>query len=234
MRKTPNWTRDVQHMGHPTAYTNTTPTGYKEDITWHEIGEGYTEEEKAKIRKDNYEKGGKMATKSVHDKEVTDHPVPKPGPPQFKNTIKKCNTKGCDLDEDALKERLEDKEKEERKKELKEREKKDEEDKKKKKEEKEKKEKEEAAKMQVSEPNGAGVQFFNTENQDKLFSYINAPSINSLAFRGRNDAKNGPSNPIYPAKDSASEILPYNQRDHAWNDEQHKKTNEETWQASTP
>jgi hypothetical protein len=25
--------------------------------------------------------------------------------------------------------------------------------------------------------------------------------------------------PIYPAKDSQSEILPYNQRDHAWNEE---------------
>lgn len=142
MKKTPNWTRDVQHMGHPTAYTNTTPAGYKEDIAWQEVHEGYTEEEKAKIRKDNYEKGGKMATKSVHDKEVTDHPVPKPGPPQFKAVIKKCNTKGCDLSEEALREKLEDKDKEERKKELKAREKKDKEDKEKKEKEKEKKEKE--------------------------------------------------------------------------------------------
>ena len=54
--------------------------------------------------------------------------------------------------------------------------------------------------------------FFNTENQDKLFSYINSPSINSLAFRGHKDPKKnvGNNQPIYPAKDSASEILPYN------------------------
>lgn len=42
-------------MGHPTAYTNTTPAGYKEDIAWHDIDDHYTEEEKAKIRKENYE-----------------------------------------------------------------------------------------------------------------------------------------------------------------------------------
>jgi hypothetical protein len=55
MRKKPNWTRDSEHMGHPTAYTNTTPAGYKEDIAWHDIDDHYTEEEKAKIRKENYE-----------------------------------------------------------------------------------------------------------------------------------------------------------------------------------
>ena len=224
----------MQHMGHPTAYTNTTPAGYKEDIAWQEIPAGYTEEEKAKIRAENYEKGGEMATKSVHDLEVTDHPVPKPGPPQFKNEIKKCTTKGCELDEDQLREKLEDKEKEERKKELKERDKKDKEDKEKK--EKEKKEKlEAAAAMQVSEPNGAPVMFFNTANQDKLFNYINSPSINSLAFRGHKDTnKNVGNNPIYPSKDSASEILPYNQRDHAWNEEQYTNSSEPSWQASTP
>lgn len=40
--------------------------------------------------------------------------------------------------------------------------------------------------------------------------------------------------PIYPAKDSASEILPYNQRDHAWNSEQYHNSSEKSWQASTP
>lgn len=40
--------------------------------------------------------------------------------------------------------------------------------------------------------------------------------------------------PIYPAKDSQSEILPYNQRDHAWNDEQYYNSSEKSWQASTP
>lgn len=230
MRKTASWSRDVEHMGHPTAYTNTTPKGYKEDISWHAIDDDYTEAEKAKVRKENYEKGGEMATKSVHDLEVTDHPVPKPGPPQYKNTIKKCTTKGCDLDEEALKEKLEDKEKEGRLLEMKEREKKDKEEKEKK--DKERKEKlEEMAKMQVSEPNGAApVMFFDSDNQDKLFNYINSPSINSLAFRGHKDDKKKDGNhPIYPAKDSASEILPYNQRDHAWNEEQHTNSSEQSW-----
>jgi len=42
--------------------------------------------------------------------------------------------------------------------------------------------------------------------------------------------------PIYPAKDSSSQILPYNQRDHAWNDEQwfNSSLNEKTWNESTP
>ena len=40
--------------------------------------------------------------------------------------------------------------------------------------------------------------------------------------------------PIYPAKDSHSEILPYNQRDHAFNDEQYHNSSEKTWNESTP
>jgi hypothetical protein len=34
---------------------------------------------------------------------------------------------------------------------------------------------------------------------------------------------------IYPAKDSQSEILPYNQRDHAWNTEQYQNSSEKSW-----
>lgn len=40
--------------------------------------------------------------------------------------------------------------------------------------------------------------------------------------------------PIYPAKDSQSEILPYNQREHAFNDEQYTNSSEKGWQADTP
>jgi hypothetical protein len=39
---------------------------------------------------------------------------------------------------------------------------------------------------------------------------------------------------MYPSKDSSSEILPYNQRDHAWNDEQYFNSSEKGWNASTP
>jgi len=39
---------------------------------------------------------------------------------------------------------------------------------------------------------------------------------------------------IYPAKDSASEILPYNQRDHAFSDEQYYNSSEKSWKADTP
>ena len=42
--------------------------------------------------------------------------------------------------------------------------------------------------------------------------------------------------PIYPEKDSHSVILPYNQRDHAWSDEQwgNSSFNEKTWNESSP
>jgi hypothetical protein len=40
--------------------------------------------------------------------------------------------------------------------------------------------------------------------------------------------------PIYPAKDSHSEILPYNQRDHAFNGEQYTNSSEKTWNESSP
>merc|ERR1712167_304064 len=40
--------------------------------------------------------------------------------------------------------------------------------------------------------------------------------------------------PIYPSKDSHSEILPYNQRDHAFNDIQYHNSSEKTWNESTP
>jgi len=39
---------------------------------------------------------------------------------------------------------------------------------------------------------------------------------------------------IYPAKDSQSEILPYNQRDHAFNDEQYYNSSEKSWKADSP
>ena len=40
--------------------------------------------------------------------------------------------------------------------------------------------------------------------------------------------------PIYPAKDSHSEILPYDQREHAFNDEQYYNSSEKSWNASSP
>lgn len=172
MKKTAKWEKDKEHMGHPTAYTNTTPAGYKEEITWEEIPPEYTKEEKAKIRQENYDKGLEWAPKAVHDKETTDHPVPKPGPEQYKTIIKKCNTKGCELSDEELEEKLKDKEKKERERELKEREEKDKAEKAAKKKAKEDKAKEEeekdkaaAAKMQISAP----AMFFTSENQDKLY-----------------------------------------------------------------
>lgn len=38
----------------------------------------------------------------------------------------------------------------------------------------------------------------------------------------------------YPAKDSASYITPYNQRDHAWNEPQYDVSNETHWVVSSP
>jgi hypothetical protein len=55
MKKTYNWTKDLEHMGHPNNYTKATPAGYKEEITWEDVDVHYTEEEKAKIRKEIYE-----------------------------------------------------------------------------------------------------------------------------------------------------------------------------------
>lgn len=40
--------------------------------------------------------------------------------------------------------------------------------------------------------------------------------------------------PIYPTKDSHSEILPYDQREHAFNTEQYTNSSEKTWNESTP
>lgn len=37
----------------------------------------------------------------------------------------------------------------------------------------------------------------------------------------------------YPSKDSHSEILPYDQREHAWNHDQHDQSNEQTWHHET-
>jgi hypothetical protein len=145
--------------------------------------------------------------------------------------IKKCTTKGCELSEEELKEKLEDADKKAREKELearKEADKKAAEDKKKAFEAKL-----ESMKMQVSAPAASPVMLFSSENQDKLFDYINSPSINSLAFRGHKDDSKKinveNTQPIYPAKDSKSEILPYNQRDHAWNEEQHTNSSETSW-----
>jgi hypothetical protein len=111
MKKVYNWTKDVEHMGHPNNYTKATPAGYKEDITWDDVDVHYTEEEKAKIRKEILEKGEKAAKKAVHEKETTDHPK-KPDPPaKHKNVIKKCDTKGCDLSEEELKDKFDKKKK---------------------------------------------------------------------------------------------------------------------------
>jgi len=41
-------------------------------------------------------------------------------------------------------------------------------------------------------------------------------------------------NPTYPAKDSKSEIIPYNQRDHSWNIDEYHNSSEKTWNESSP
>ena len=38
---------------------------------------------------------------------------------------------------------------------------------------------------------------------------------------------------IYPIKDQKSWIVPYNQRDHAWNTEQHDQSHDKTWDHET-
>lgn len=38
---------------------------------------------------------------------------------------------------------------------------------------------------------------------------------------------------IYPAGDQKSWIEPYNQRDHAWNEEQHDQSHEKEWEHET-
>ena len=38
---------------------------------------------------------------------------------------------------------------------------------------------------------------------------------------------------IYPIKDQKSWIEPYNQRDHAWNTEQHDQSHDKTWDHET-
>jgi hypothetical protein len=40
--------------------------------------------------------------------------------------------------------------------------------------------------------------------------------------------------PIYPSKDSHSEILPYDQREHAYNHDQYDMSNEKSWNKSAP
>jgi len=88
----------------------------------------------------------------VHDKRTTDFPK-KPEPPaRHKDEIKKCDTKGCDLSEEDLIEKLGKKKK--------------------------------SSESQKNSTKASSFLFFNSENQDKLFDYINSPSINSLAFRG--------------------------------------------------
>jgi hypothetical protein len=37
----------------------------------------------------------------------------------------------------------------------------------------------------------------------------------------------------YPSKDSHSEILPYNQREHSWNIDEYDQSNEKTWHHET-
>ena len=145
-------------MGHPDNYTESSPKGYKEGFTWESVEENYTEEEKKKILKENYEKGGKLSLKSAHDKEVKDHPKPPPGPEQHKNVIKKCDTKDCDLSEEKLISKLEGK--------------------------KAKPDKPKLKKDNPEKYDKASLILFNEHNQDKLFEFINSPQINSLAFRG--------------------------------------------------
>jgi hypothetical protein len=74
-------------------------------------------------------------------------------------------------------------------------------------------------------------------NQNKLYQYIHSLDAsfgNQHSVPSNN--QNAGQKPIYPAKDSNSVILPYNQRDHAWNDEQwfNSSMNEKTWNESTP
>lgn len=107
-KKVPNWKRDVQHMGDPTNYTKASPKGYREDLKWEELPPDFTEQEKKEIMKENFEKGMKDAEKATHDKETTDHPKKKEEPERFKNVIKKCDTKDCDLDDEKLMKRLKD------------------------------------------------------------------------------------------------------------------------------
>jgi len=74
-------------------------------------------------------------------------------------------------------------------------------------------------------------------NQQKLYEFMHYPGINSYALAGYHH-QHGESNsnfkPIYPAKDSHSEILPYNQRDHAYNEDQYDMSHLKTWNESRP
>lgn len=182
-------------MGDPTNYTKASPSGYKEEIKWEELPPDFTEEEKKKILKENFEKGMESAEKASHDKEVKDHPEKKAEPDRFKNVIKKCDTKDCDLSDEKLEAKLK---------------------------EIQKKKKSKASKAQIG--NGK-AEFFSDDNQDKLFEYINSPMINSLATRGHqpSGAPAAPlafpqsdtyqyikqARPIYPSTDSQSTIEPY-------------------------
>lgn len=52
--------------------------------------------------------------------------------------------------------------------------------------------------------------------------------LSGTYFLGRNNK------PTYPAIDSHSEILPYDQREHAFNEEQYTNSSEKSWSESTP
>ena len=60
-----------------------------------------------------------------------------------------------------------------------------------------------------------------------------ADSPNGMPLSGTYSFSEKPTQ-IYPAKDSQSEILPYNQRDHAFNDEQYYNSSEKSWKADSP
>jgi hypothetical protein len=72
-----------------------------------------------------------------------------------------------------------------------------------------------------------------TESFAEVFKTVMNPSHPNEQHASPNVIQNGGDKPIYPAKDSHSEILPYNQRDHAFNDEQYTNSSEKTWNEST-
>ena len=72
-------------------------------------------------------------------------------------------------------------------------------------------------------------QYYNSSEKTWNESSPNGmPLADTYAFNVRRNR------PIYPAKDSSSQILPYDQREHAFNDEQYYNSSEKTWNESSP
>ena len=69
------------------------------------------------------------------------------------------------------------------------------------------------------------------------YDMSNEKSWNTSAPAGYNDTHVQTlwqAQPIYPSKDSHSEILPYDQREHAYNGDQYDMSNEKSWNTSAP